>query len=287
MIKSMKMSRIISITVIYAIFVIISIITLFPIVYTIVSSFKSNMEIMAYPDRFWVEKPTFDNYIQAWNSDNFQVGRMFFNSMWFTVLSVIISLFISTVSGYVYERGNFKLKKPLYALFLSLMFISLGSITIYPKFEILSHLRLNKSLFGLLFMNCFAMPIVHVVLVRSFIATLPKELDESALIDGCSFTGIFFKIILPLLKPIVATLGVLSFQSSWNNYLMPTLFTMSNPKQQTLIVGIVALKNSGEGASSWNLMFAGTVIALLPVLIVYAIGNKYFTDGITAGAVKG
>ena len=272
---------------IYLIFTIFLVIVLFPLVYLFVSSFKTNMEIMAYPGNYWVKEPTFQNYVEAWNSDSFNVGRMLFNSVWFTTMSVIITLITSSISGYVFERGEFKLKKPLFAIFSSLMFISLGSITIYPKFEILSMIHLNKSLWGLIVLNCFGIPVVNMYLVRSFVAGLPKELDEAAMIDGCSFTGIFFRIILPLLKPVMATLGVLAFQASWNNYLMPTIFTMSNPKQQTLIVGIIALKNSGVGAASWNLMFAGTAIALIPVLIVYAIGSRFFTQGITAGAVKG
>ena len=263
------------------------VIVLFPLIYVFVSSFKTNMEIMAYPDRYWFKEPTFQNYIDAWNSDSFNVGRMLFNSVWFTAMCVVITLITSSVSGYVFERGEFRFKKTLFAIFSSLMFISLGSITIYPKFEILSAIGLNKSLWGLVVLNCFGIPVVNMYMVRSFVAGLPKELDEAAIIDGCSFTGTFFRIILPLLKPVMATLGVLAFQSSWNNYLMPTIFTMSNPNQQTLIVGIIALKNSGEGAAAWNLMFAGTAIALIPVLVVYAIGSKFFTSGITAGAVKG
>lgn len=285
--KSKKKRELFSAAVIYAIFAIFLVIVLFPLIYVFVSSFKTNMEIMAYPDRYWFKEPTFQNYIDAWNSDSFNVGRMLFNSVWFTAMCVVITLITSSVSGYVFERGEFRFKKTLFAIFSSLMFISLGSITIYPKFEILSAIGLNKSLWGLVVLNCFGIPVVNMYMVRSFVAGLPKELDEAAIIDGCSFTGTFFRIILPLLKPVMATLGVLAFQSSWNNYLMPTIFTMSNPKQQTLIVGIIALKNSGEGAAAWNLMFAGTAIALIPVLVVYAIGSKFFTSGITAGAVKG
>ncbi len=285
--KSKKKRELFSAAVIYAIFAIFLVIVLFPLIYVFVSSFKTNMEIMAYPDRYWFKEPTFQNYIDAWNSDSFNVGRMLFNSVWFTAMCVVITLITSSVSGYVFERGEFRFKKTLFAIFSSLMFISLGSITIYPKFEILSAIGLNKSLWGLVVLNCFGIPVVNMYMVRSFVAGLPKELDEAAIIDGCSFTGTFFRIILPLLKPVMATLGVLAFQSSWNNYLMPTIFTMSNPNQQTLIVGIIALKNSGEGAAAWNLMFAGTAIALIPVLVVYAIGSKFFTSGITAGAVKG
>ena len=113
------------------------------------------------------------------------------------------------------------------------------------------------------------------------------ELDEAAKIDGCGFVGIFAKIIFPLLKPILATIAILTFQGSWNDYLSPLIFTMSKPEQRTLIVGIVQLKSTGEAAASWNLMLAGTTIALIPVLIAYIFANRYFVEGIAAGAVKG
>ena len=117
--------------------------------------------------------------------------------------------------------------------------------------------------------------------------SLPKSIDEAAEIDGCSFMGIFFRIIAPLLKPVIATLVVLAFNASWNDYLMPTLFTITNPGQRPLIVGIMQLKNSGAAASNWNLMLAGASVALIPVLVVYAFCNRYFVSGIAAGAVKG
>lgn len=285
--QSMKKRKMLTNTIIYLVFICITIMVLFPLVYVILSSFKSNMEIMAYPGNYFPKEFTFDNYVSAWNSESFNIGRMFFNSSWFTACMVFVTLLTSSISGYVFARGEFKLKKTFFAMFSALMFMSLGSITIYPKFEVLSLLGLNKSLWGLIVMQCFGIPVVNMYMVRSFVNTLPYELDEAAKIDGCSFTGIFFRIILPLLKPTLATLAILSFQSSWNSYLMPTLFTMSRPDQQTLIVGIIALKNSGEGAAAWNLMFAATAIALVPVLVVYAIFSRYFTAGITEGAVKG
>jgi len=273
--------------VIYLVLCIVLMFTLFPLVYVIASSFKTNVEIMAHPERIFPEKWTFENYITAWNSDALDVGRMFFNSAWFTVASVLITLITSSVTGYVFARGHFVFKKTIFAVFSSLMFISLGSITIYPQFEVLSLINLNKSLVGLLVLTCFGIPVVNMYLVRGFVESLPKDMDESAKIDGCTFTGIFFRIILPLLKPIMATIAVLTFNGTWNSYIMPAMFTMSAPKQQTLIVGIMALKNSGQGASQWNLMLAGTVIAMAPVLFVFAIANKYFVSGLADGAVKG
>lgn len=282
-----KRTRIINNVIIYAILIAVFVIVIFPLLYIISSSFKTNLEIMAEPDRIFPKTWTFDNYIEAWNSDSMDVGRMFFNSVWYTVSTVIITLIVSAVSGYVFARGEFKLKKFIFAIFSSLMFVSLGSITIYPQFEVLGLFGLNKSLVGLVVLNCFGIPIVNMYLVRSFVNSLPKELDEAAKLDGCTFTGIFFRVILPLLKPIMATIAVLTFNSSWNSYVMPAMFTLTNPEQQTLIVGIMSLKNSGMGASQWNLMLAGTVIALVPVLVMFAVANKYFVNGLAEGAVKG
>lgn len=273
--------------IIYTILTALLIVVVFPILSLILASFKTNSEIMTTPEKLISSNPTFDNYIEAWNSENFRVSSMLFNSVWYASVSVVITLFTSALCGYVFARGEFRGKKALFAIFSSLMFISLGGITIYPTFSILSHFGLSTSLWGLVVMQCFGIPIVNMYIVRGFINALPHELDEAAKIDGCSFTGIFFRIIFPNLKPVLITLGMLAFNGSWNNYLMPTLFTMARPDQQTLIVGIMALKNSGEAASSWNLMFAATVIALLPVLVVYIFGNKYITDGMAAGAVKG
>jgi multiple sugar transport system permease protein len=261
--------------------------TMFPIFYTVVSSFKTNAELLANPENLFPKNPTIDNYIIAWGSRDFNVRQMLWNSIYYTVSCVVITLLSSSVSAYVFARGKFPGKKIIFAVFSSLMFISLGSITVYPLFDILNAIHLNKSLWGLITIKAFGIPIIAIYLIKSFIATLPKEMDEAAMIDGCSFTGIFFRIIAPLLKPILATVGIIAFQGSWNEYLMPAIFTMANSSQRTLMVGIVALKSSGQAASSWNLMLAGSTVALFPVLIAYAFGNQYFLSGLTAGAVKG
>mgnify|MGYP002537734844 FL=1 len=267
--------------------VIVTLITLFPLVYTAASSFKTNAEILAYPERIFSLNPTWDNYKTVFRSDSINIMRMTWNSLYYTIFSVIVVLITSSVSGYVFSRGEFKFKKTIFTIFSSLMFLSFGSVTLYPKFDILTALHLNKSLFGLIVLKCFGIPIVNMYLVRGYVNTLPKELDESAKLDGCSFTGTFFRIIAPLLKPILATVGILTFQNTWNEYLLPAIFTAGLPEQQPLIVGITSLRTSGEASSSWNLMLAGTTIAVIPVLFAYAFGNKYFVAGLANGAVKG
>ena len=272
----------------YLILTAVMLVVFVPLAYTILSAFKTNTEIMTHPEALIPINPTLDNFKQAIVNQEFSVPKMFWNSVWYSAISVLMSILVGTLTGYVFARGgNFPGSKVIFAVQSSLMFINLGSITIYAVFEVLNLLHLADSLYGLLIKKFFAMNMIGTYLVRSYIKTLPQSLDEAAEIDGCSFIGIFFKIILPLLKPIVATLVVMSFNGSWNEYLMPTLFTINRPDQQTLIVGIMRLKNSGSAAANWNLMFAGAAIALAPVLVIYAFCNKYFVEGLAAGAVKG
>lgn len=266
----------------YMFLTLVLLITLFPLLYTI-----TNMEILSNPASIFPKNFTLENYIRAWNSESLQVGRMFINSVLYTLGCVFIMLIGASMYGYVFARGKFRGKKILFLVFSSLMFINLGSITIYPLLEVLSSVGLKSSLWALMVYKIFAIPTVNIYLVKSYIQTLPMALDEAAKIDGCGFVGIFFRVVLPMLKPIMATIGMLSFNSSWNEYLLPAVFTMTKPSQQTLIVGIIALKNSSESAASWDLMFAGTTIALLPVLLAFAFANRYFIKGIAMGALKG
>lgn len=283
----LKLLKMLPRALIYVFVIFVVIITIFPLFSTIVASFKDNMEILTMPEKILPQKWTLDNYVQAFASNKFNLGRMLFNSLWYSFSMLIITIFTSAVCGYVFARGEFKGKKTIFAVFTSLMFISLGSITLYPKLSILATIGLNKSLMGLVVMQCFGIPITNMYIVRGFVRSLPKEMDEAAIIDGCSFTGTFFRVILPLLVPSLMTIGILSFNGSWNEYVMTSIFTMTKPEQQTLMVGIMALKNSGDSAVSWNILFAASSLAMLPVLIIFVFGNKYITSGITAGAIKG
>lgn len=271
----------------YIILTAMAIMMLFPLVYAFFSAFKTNTELMAYPERLFPEKFMFSNIGKILNSDKIDVKRGFFNSLWFTSASVVISLFLSSVCGYVFARGKFKGKKLLFMIFSALMFISMGPITIYPTLRIVSALRLEKSLAGLLVTRLFGIPVIEMYMVKGFIDSLPKALDESAKLDGCTFIGILFKIIVPMLKPLLATLAILAFKSSWNEYITPAIYTMTAPKQQTMMVQIMALKNSGQGASDWTLLFMAAIIMVIPVLVIFIIFNKQITESVTSGAIKG
>ena len=271
----------------YVILFALAYIIMFPIVYSIAASFKPMSEIFSKADKVLPVQATLDNYRTIFTSREIRLGRMAWNSTYYTVVNVIVMLFVSAANAYVFERGNFPFKKTIFTIFSSLMFINMGSITIYPLFDMLNLIHLNKSLWGLIVIKALGIPVVNIFLVKSYIHTLPRELDEAAQIDGCGFFATFIRIILPLLKPILATVGILGFNASWNEYLMPAIFTLSNRDQQPLMVGITAMKSSGEAASNWTVMLAAANFSLIPTILACVFGNRYFISGLSAGALKG
>ncbi|HHX55378.1 MAG TPA: carbohydrate ABC transporter permease [Clostridiales bacterium] len=271
--------------IIYTLLLSTLVITIFPLLYTFLGSFKSNMELLVGGNSIIPSKFVMENYQQAWELANFK--QYTFNSLFLSFFIVVGTIFTSTIAAYVFERGEFKLKNVIFAMVISSMFVSLGSLTLYPQLMIAKVFGINKSLWGVIIIRVLGMNVTNLFVARAYIRTISPEIDESAKVDGCTFFQIYRSIIFPLLKPLVATLAILEFRFAWNDYLMPMVFTLSNPKRMPLVVGIMNLKGSGAAASSWNLMLAGTSIAIVPMVLVYLMFNRYFIEGLTAGAVKG
>lgn len=281
----MKLKKISIHTLMYAFLIACTLFALFPIIYLFLASFKSNAEILTSGARLIPETFVFENYSMAWNLANFK--QLTFNSVVMTFFIVVGSILTTTTLAYVLQRGNFKGKKFLYGLFLSTMFISLGTSSLFPQLQVAKTLGINGSLLGVVIIRVLGINVTQLFIAMSFMATIPFEIDEAAKIDGCGFLRVFYKIIFPLLKPLIATSGLLSFRAAWNDYMLPMIFTLTHPEKAPLIVGVVSLRNTGEAASSWNLMLAGTTIAIVPMLVVYLFLNRYFIEGLTSGAVKG
>jgi multiple sugar transport system permease protein len=146
---------------------------------------------------------------------------------------------------------------------------------------------MNKSLISVILISAGGGQATYLFLSRGFVNALPMELDEAAKIDGCTFFQIYRLVILPLLKPVMATIALLSFRQGWNEYILPLVFTMTNENLRPLTVGVNMLKNAGDGAAAWDIMFAGASIAIIPMLVIYCIFSRNFMSGMTAGAVKG
>lgn len=270
---------------IWIILFIFAIAIVFPVLYIIFGSFKTNAELLVGGTRILPKAWSSNNYVQAWEQANF--AQYTANSLFLAFGVMIVSLINATMAGYVFSRKDFKGKKILYGLFVAFMFINVGSISLRPLFELAVNLKLNQTLWSVIFISAGGGQATYIFLSKGFIDALPKELDEAAKIDGCSFMQIYRVIILPLLKPVLATIAILSFRQGWNEYILPLVFTMTNEKMRPLTVGVNMLKNAGDGTAAWNIMFAGSTIAIVPMLLIYTFFSRYFMSGMAAGAVKG
>ena len=268
-------------------------ITLFPLLYVVSGSFKTNMEIMLGGINLIPKEPTFENFTRVWGMSGSTVDTKTtyadytVNSLLVSLLTVVIVVTFTSMSAYCFQRGNFPGKNILYWTFMATMFIGAGTVTIFPILQITTKLKLN-NLIGLAIVQFATAGASNLFLTMGYLKTISKELDDAAKIDGCSFFSIWYRIILPLSKPILATVALMSFRASWNNYLLPKLMLAGKSTATTLVVAVVKLQSSGgDGSSQYNLMMAGTMLAAMPMIILFLCMNKMFVAGITQGAVKG
>ncbi|WP_349673315.1 carbohydrate ABC transporter permease [Lacrimispora sp.] len=265
--------------------VILALFTVYPVIYIAFGSFKTNGELVGGGLNLIPQKFITDNYVQAWKMGNF--SRYTVNSLIIGFGVMGVSLFASSMAGYVFSRKEFRLKSLIYNAMVMFMFINVGSASLRPLFELAVKLHMNKSLLAIILISAGSGQATYVFLIHGFMNSIPRELDEAAKMDGCSFFGIYTRVILPVLKPALASVALLSFRGGWNEYILPLIFTMTNDKLRPLTVGVVALQNAGDGAAAWNILFAGSAIAIVPIIIVYILASKQFMGGMTAGAVKG
>ena len=280
-----RKSRLMGQILVYLFLGVLTIFTLYPILYVVLGSFKENQELVLGGTSMLPETFQISNYIEAWRLADF--GRYTFNSVFLSTMVTAGVVAISSMAGYCFARREFPGKNLLYSLMIAFMFINIGSISLRPLFELAVKLKMNRSMWSVILICIGTNQVTNIFLVRGYMATVPRELDEAAAIDGCSFFQIYYKIILPVLKPVLATVALLSFRSAWNEFIMPQVFTMSNPKMRPLTVGVVALKTMGDGAAAWNIMFAGSAMSIVPIVIVYLFTSRYFMSGLTVGAVRG
>ena len=257
--------------------------TLFPVIYAILGAFKTNFELVSGAG-FWPKEWQWENITYALERMNFL--RYTGNSMFLCIVCTVLSIIISSLGGYCLGRYDFPGKKLIMGVNYSLMFISLGSVVLFPIYNLMDSLGLTSTLIGLALVLTGGQS-SNIVLVRGFVNNLPKELDESAAIDGATPFQIYSRIIFPLLRPILATVGVFTFRNVWNDYLTSMVFTIGQKELKTLTVATVSLRYSANAAAEWHIMCAGVVISMIPILIVYVFANKQLISGLTAGAVKG
>lgn len=268
------------------------ILTAFPFFIMTSVSLQTMKEIYASELVFMPEKLQFVNYINAMKNGDW--GRYMFNSTYITVIVVIISLLINSMTGYVFARINFRGKNLLFILLLVGMMIP-PQVTMVPLFIMMRKFPLagGNNIWGAGgrgLINTYSGLIIPyiagsfgVFLCRQFYITFPKDLDNSALIDGCSRFRTFTRIYLPLSKPVLASLGILKFTGTWNEYTWPLIMTNSD-SMKTVQIALTMFRDEAE--IIWNELMAATIISTGIIYILFLALQKYFVAGILAGSVK-
>jgi multiple sugar transport system permease protein len=253
--------------------------TLFPFVWMVSTSFKSPGEIFTQTPTFIPTQPTLDNFRNLLNSAN--LGSSFFNSLVFAFGMTLLSVFFNAMAAYGFAKLSFPGREKLFALLLLTIMVP-GQVTMMPVFLILKTLGLLNTFTGLIVPGIAS--VFGIFMLRQFMREVPEEILEAARIDGCSEFRIFFSIMLPLCRPILATLAIFSFIGAWNEFFWP-LIIMLREDMQTLPVALANL--NGQFNTDWGLLMAGSVLVVVPVIIVFLTAQKHYIKGIAAGGVKG
>ncbi|NOU96740.1 ABC transporter permease subunit [Paenibacillus sp. LMG 31456] len=255
--------------------------TLFPLFWALVTAFKRESDITKLPIKYLPLPATFNNFLIAWNNVGF--SKYFINSLIVAALTVLIVLVCSILVGYAISRFKFRGKKLFMLLLLCTQFIP-GAMLLIPMFEIFRALHLTSNLMALVIINStFQLPF-NAILMSGFISNIPEQLEEAAMVDGCSRLKSVFLVVFPILMPGIVATMVYTFIGSWNEFLF-ALMLISKKALFTLPVGLRYMQ--GEYDIQYGALAAGSVIALLPAAILFAYVQKFLVQGISAGAVKG
>jgi raffinose/stachyose/melibiose transport system permease protein len=251
-----------------------------PIFYMIIGSIKTESEYAKSPFSIPLNLE-FDNYAKAWEIANMNV--YFMNSLIVTLVSLIVTVLLGSLAAFFLARFNFKLRGPTYALFLLGMLIPIHA-TIIPIFLIMKDFHLLDTYWSLIFPYTAFHLSLTIFIMEGFMRGLPKDLEESAVVDGAGIYRIFWSIILPITRPAMATVVILNFIYNWNEYLY-ALVLISSTALKTLPLGLANFV--GVETASLTLQMAALTIALIPIIIFYLLLQKQLVNGMTAGAVKG
>lgn len=250
-----------------------------PFLWMVISSFKPEAEVRAVPPTWWPETVTTENYRQLFTQLDFP--RYFVNSAIVAVAVAVGNMVFCSMLGYALAKLDFPGKKLVFAVVLGTLMVP-GVVTFVPLFVLTTNIGLTNTLPGMI-LPFLAGPF-GVFLMRQFVMSLPDELIQAARVDGAGELRIFFSIILPLCGPAVATLGVLTFLTSWNNFLWPLVVATSEDKY-TLPVAL-ALYAVGQNATKYGLLLAGSVVVVLPVLAVFLLLQRQIMQGIASTGIK-
>jgi multiple sugar transport system permease protein len=252
-----------------------------PFVWMLSTSFKPSNAVLTLPPQFIPKEPTFVAYQTV--AQRFPMAQVFLNSVMVALLTTLGQLLLCAMSGYAFARFQFWGRNFLFTLFLATLMVPFA-VTITPLFIVVKYLGWTNSYAGLIVPMMFSA--FGTFMMRQFFLSSPRELEEAATLDGASTLQTFFRVMLPLTGPAFATLGVLSFMGSWNSFLWPLLI-VSDQKLMTLPLALATLQGIYPGQTDWNLIMAGAVITVLPMILVFLLAQRWVVEGVTASGLKG
>ncbi|CAM4326874.1 MULTISPECIES: carbohydrate ABC transporter permease [Bacillus] len=277
--SSIKKSKLFERILTYGLLVSLSIVFIFPFLWLVGTSLKPENEAISFPPSLLPKVWDFANYIDVFTIVDF--GQYYLNSIIVTVATVIGTVLSSTLVAYGFARIKGKGRDVWFILLLATMMLP-PQVTMIPVYMIFAKLGWTNTFLPLI-VPAFFGNAYFIFLLRQFFKTIPKELEESAYLDGCSTLGIFWRIVLPLSTPAVITVALLSFMWTWNDFLGPLIY-LNDDSKFTLALGILQFK--GALLIEWGPMMAASVLIILPLIIMFFVGQKYFIEGIATTGGK-
>jgi len=265
--------------ILFAVMLLVGVCMVIPFLWTLSSSFKNNNEIFTYPIRWIPEIFRVSNYKEVWSKIPFMT--YYLNTVKLSVIVTLGQVLTCSLAAYSFSKLKYPGRDKIFLCYLATLMVPWHAIMI-PQFIIIKYLGLNDSHWSLILINLFSA--FGVFLLRQFMLGIPEELSEAARMDGCGNFKIYSRIVLPMCKPGIATLVVFTFNFMWNDYMAPMIYLTSD-QLKTIQIGLAAFRS--QYGSEYGLIMAGTVCALIPMLIIFCVGQKYLVEGIAFSGLKG
>ncbi len=279
-----RLRRRINLSLRYMLLILLASLFLFPMLWSLLNSIKMPAEALAVPPTYLPTRVVFDNYVELTTYGKIGVMQHVYNSTVVALITVVGSIVLSTLGGYGFARFHFPGKNLLFIMVLSTLMIPFQSILI-PLFVMLVQVNLHDTLFGLaLVYITFQLPFGIFLMRNSFLA-VPQEIEESALLDGCSSLSILYRLMLRLVLPGIVTVAIFAFINSWNEFLAALIF-MSDQDNFTLPVFLTMVRSGIWGQIDWGALQAGVIVSIIPSLGIFLVLQRYYMDGLMGGAVK-
>ncbi len=262
----------------HALMIALSFLMLFPFIWMLSISFKNENELFAIPVHLFPRVPTAEGYRKMWTA--YPWMQYAFNTLKISVLTIVGQLLVSSMAAYSFARLRYKGREVIFIIFLGTMMVPF-QVLMVSQFKII-------KLFGWINQHASlwvpsALSVFGIFMLRQFFLTIPKDLEEAARIDGCGYPRIYARIILPIAKPALTALTVITFMSSWNEYLRPLIYINSDAKW-TMTMGLGRFR--GTYIIEWNQLMAGTVISVAPIVLIFLLGQRFFIEGIAMSGMK-